>query len=327
MRTFPRVRSKFLPFTAVIVVLSCAPGHIPQTIDGGARSPCVIADTTASTPDTIRVIGAISEGPWQHASGIDCQLQPLQSFDAPAVVALVPPNGADLRDALEGRLLHMGVPQPDIVVSRDPDLLDFARRRAGYLVQPLPWNTTYILVTVGDDAAPSALTDAQREALARDAVTGDARGAMGPFGWLTDRSCLHEIAEATSAQRPIVVYPTGDAIARQIAERVVSLAAAGSRPAWLPAVLGRNSTTGARVASIRQDSITSVLTTSRAAAAIIPVARDWTTPCGTRDNLPLPRGAIPLVDARDHIIVRRGSGAAVLIDASGALRAVKRGAR
>jgi hypothetical protein len=213
------------------------------------------------------------------------------------------------------------------VVSRDPDLLDYARRRSGYLVQALPWNTTYVLVTAGADSAPSGPSDAQREALARDAVTGDARGALGPFGWLTDPACLHEIPRATAAPRSIVAYPTGDAIARQIAERTVSLAAGGSREAWLPAVLARNSTTGARIASVDPDSITRALTTGRAAAAIIPVARDWTTPCGTRANLPLPRGAIALVDARDHIIVRLGSGATVLIDASGALHAVKRGAR
>lgn len=306
-----------------MAVLSCAPRQIPQTIASSATSPCLIADTTALTPDTIRVIGALSS----NASGIDCQRQPFQPSDAPAVVAIDPPAGADLRDALDGRLLHMGTPQPDIVVSRDPDLLDFARRRAGYIVQALPWNTTYVLVTAGADSALSGPSDAQREALARDAVTGEARGAMGPFSWLTDPACLHEIPKETAASLPIVAYPTGDAIARQIAERMVSLAAAGSRPAWLPAMLARSSTTGARVASVHQDSLTSVLTSGRAAAAIIPVARDWTTTCGTRDNRPMPRGAIPLVDARDHIIVRRGSGAAVLIDASGAPHAVKRVAR
>ena len=77
---------------------------------------------------------------------------------------------------LEGRLQHMGIPQPDVVVSRDPDLLDFARRRAGYLIQPLPWNTTYVLVTAGDEPIASRPPDEQREALARDAITAETRG-------------------------------------------------------------------------------------------------------------------------------------------------------
>jgi hypothetical protein len=75
------------------------------------------------------------------------------------------------------------------------------------------------------------------------------------------------------------------------------------------------------------DSIVSALTTNRASAAVIPLGRDWTTTCGTSYNDKVPEGAIPLVDARAHIIIRRGSGAAVLVGANGTLHFVKRGAR
>lgn len=323
VRTSPQTRSQLLPLTAAIVALSCAPRHVPPPVETPAPSLCLIADTTASTPDTIRVIGAMSRSP----AGVDCQLQPFQAADTPAVVVLAPPTGADLRDVLEGRLQHMGIPQPDVVVSRDPDLLDFARRKAGYLAQSLPWSTTYVLVTAGLHTAPSLPSDAEREAIARNAITADTRGAMGSFGWLTEPACAYVLLNAPGAPLPIVAYLTGDAIARQVAERIVSLSAASSRPAWLPIVRSRTATTGPRVAPLPFDSILTALTTSRAAAAVIPIARDWTTTCGTRDNVSLPHGAIPLVDARDHIIIRRGSGAAVLIGANGTLHFVKRGTR
>lgn len=323
MRTSPWALSPFLPLTAAIVVLSCAPRHPPTTLPTAASSPCLIADTTAPTPDTIRVIGAISQAP----SGIDCRGQPFQSAGTPAVVALLPPNGADLRDMLEGRLQHMGIPQPDVVVSRDPDLLDFARRSAGYLIQSLPWSITYVLVTAGDDSTASLPPDAEREALARNAITADTRGAIAPFAWLSEPGCARSIPIQQGAPRSIIAYPVSDAIARQIAERIVSLSAARPRPVWLPTVLARSTTTGPRVAPVPSDSITNTLTTGRAAAAVIPVARDWGTTCGTHDNLTLPRGAIPLVDARDHIIIRRGSGAAIFIGANGTLHFVKRGER
>jgi hypothetical protein len=323
VRTIPPIRSQLSLLTAATFALSCATRHVSPPVEAPATSPCLIADTTASTPDTIRVIGAESRDP----VGVDCQLQPFQAADTPAVVVLVPPNGSDLRDVLEGRLQHSGIPQPDVVVSHDPDLLDFARRKAGYHVQSLPWSTTYVLVTAGLHTTPNLPPDGEREAIARNAVTAETRGAMGPFGWLTDPACAYVLLSAPGVPLPIVAYLTGDATARQIAERLVSLSTATSRPAWLPGVVSRGTSTGPRVAPMPFDSIFTALTTSRAAAAVVPIARDWTTPCGTRYNVTVPHGAIPLIDARHHIIVRRGSGAAVLVGANGTLHFVKRGAR
>jgi hypothetical protein len=151
------------------------------------------------------MIGSVSRDP----VGVDCQLQTFQAADTPAVVVLVPPNGSDLRDALEGRLQHMGGPQPDVVISRDPDLLDFARRKAVYVVQSLPWSTTYVLVTAGLHTTPNRPSDAEREAIARNAVTADTRGAMGPFGWLTEPGCAYLLFNPPGAPLPNVVYLTG----------------------------------------------------------------------------------------------------------------------
>lgn len=290
-----------------------------------APSPCLIADTTAATSDTIRAIGALGQGPEAPRSGTDCRGLPFQVASAPTVIVLTPPRSADLRDVLEGRLRDGGVPQPDVLISRDPEVLDFARRRAGYLIHSLPWNTTYVLAAVTADSTASPPTVDEREALARDAVTADARGALAPFRWLTEVSCAASTSTRASSPRAVVGFPENDAIARQLAERIVSIASGGSRPSWLPRALARNASGGARISAIPRDSLVGALTSGQAAAVIIPISRDLTAPCGTRGNMPVPQGAIPLVDARDHIIVRRGSGAALLIDAGGALVFVKRG--
>jgi hypothetical protein len=74
-----------------------------------------------------------------------------------------------------------------------------------------------------------------------------------------------------------------------------------------------------------RDSLATALASGHAAAAVMPIARDWTMPCGTRAGLAPPSGAIPLVDARDHVIIRRGSGAGVIISADGTLHVLTRG--
>lgn len=324
MRIPARTQAPLPRLTILLVLLGCAPRHLPQALGETAPSPCLVRDTTAAAPDTIRVIDGSGRSIGEPLSGTDCQGNAYQIVTAPTLVILTPPGGADLRDVLEGRVAS-GTPRPDVVITRDPDLLDFARRRAGYLVHALPWDLTYVLAAAVTDSGASLPAGDERDALARNAVTGDVRGAVEPFGWLTEPRCAAGIATRARSPRAVVGYPAHDAIARQLAERIVSLASGGSRPGWIPAALVRSTAGGARVAPIPEDSLTQALTSGSAAAVVVPIARDLTAPCGRRGDMPVPRGAIPLVDARNHIIVRRGSGAALVIDATGSVHFMKRG--
>jgi hypothetical protein len=307
------------PIAAAVLVLACTPARPAESAATAAR--CLVADTTRATPDTVYAIVDVA-----RRATIDCERRPVEASNTPIAITITPPPGADVRDILEGR--EARTLRPDVVVTRDPLVIDFARRSGGYLVEPLAWNTTYVLAVLAPDAAavPNAT---ERDAMARDAVIGDARGAVEPFPWLADGSCAQPPAPRMAAPTlppPVVAYSSGDPIARAIGERLVSLAGSRGSAAWLPSALARPGATF-RVAPVATDSIVHVLTLGGAAAAVVAVARDPSTPCGTRDNTPVMRGAIPLVDARPHVIVRRGSGAAFIVGVDGTLHFVKRGAR
>jgi len=236
----------------------------------------------------------------------------------PIVVAESPVAGVDLRDVLDRGLVASNGPRPDVVVTRDPAVVSYAAGSRDYITVVLPYDRTYVLVSADTSPLP---TPADRDALARNAVTADARGAKEPFAWLADTSCTG--APGSPAASPgIVAYAADDPIARQLAERIVALAAARPAPAWVPGNLSSRAT-GLRVAAMWGDSITAALATGRAAAAIIGITRGPLTHCGV-PAAPLAWRGVPLVDSRAHAIVRRGSGAAFVINDDGTLHFVRR---
>jgi hypothetical protein len=92
---------------------------------------------------------------------------------APVGLTLVPPPSGDLRDAIDRGI--------DLVLTADPDLVDYARRRPGATATALPWDHRYVLMlpsgSAGVGAAIPADTTALRSALADGAVRADARAA------------------------------------------------------------------------------------------------------------------------------------------------------
>jgi len=328
----PRPRSRLGEAVIVTVLTGCAtsPGPARTTSDVGADllggsppRPCVVADTSAPTSDTIFVIGV--EPPRPDRVFMDCEHREVAASSRPTVVDLAPDSGVDLRDALDRGVPVGRGPRPDVVLTRDPDVIAYAARIPDYFVVPLAWNRTYVLLAGGTDSTLPMPADAERRALAGDAVTSDARGAEAPFAWLTDPGCSAPLDAAPATPRPIVVYAAGDAIARQLAERIVSLAGSRVRPAWLPVALSTEPSPF-RVAAVDADSIPDALAGGRAAAGVVPLSRDWQTRCGTWTQ-PVAGRPIPLVDSRAHAIVRRGSGAAFTLGADGALWFVRRGAQ
>ena len=298
--------------------MSAAPSDATRGSAGTAA--CFVADTSAPTRDTIFVVGVEARG--ADAAPTDCERRASTTAASPVIVTETPPAGADPRDVMDRGLPATGGPRPDVVLTRDPDVLAYAASSAEYFIRALPWNRTYVLVTT--DSASTTPSDAERDALARDAVSADARGAAPPFAWLTDPACVVPFAPPPSTPQSVIAYAADDAIARQLAERVVALSGARARTAWLPSAFARGAP-APRVAAVVVDSIADVLATGRAAAAVVALSRDPRARCGTTDA-PLPRRGIPLVDSRAHVIVRRGSGAAFTIGADGTLRFTRRGA-
>ncbi len=201
------------------------------------------------------------------------------------------PAGDDLRDAVD----HGA----DLIVTADPDLLDYAARRPATTIVPLPWDRTYYLVLPAESAGVAGAVPADtagfRASLARDAVRVDARAAAD-----SGAHCPGEGEVGGAAGRSgAVAYPKGERTAEALAERIVALA----HPAEL------------QVQPLEPDTFARALARGEARAFIVPrVSRtagcaDW--PAGST--------AVPLVETRRHAIVRRGAPLLVA-DWDGAVR-------
>ena len=167
-------------------------------------------------------------------------VSPVSGKAGPVLVFLEPGSSAtyDSRDLLEG--------SADVVITSDPDVIEYASSRPHLETVPLPWQRTYVLLSttrileirLGD--SPPGLDTEFRENLARDAVPGVARGHETPdwwkkIGWcaaMADGAGWNEASTSftrvpnTDGSRRIV-FDKDDPIARGIAERIVGIAAAG----------------------------------------------------------------------------------------------------
>jgi len=314
LRTAPRL------IAVAIILFGCAPGpasaparSAPSTAlpSTWAVDPGVVADTTAPTADTLYTIGV-----WPQANSA-----------LPVVVPLGVIRGVDLRELLDGMVISGGGHRPDVVVTSDADVLAYARGRADYLVAALPWTITYLLVPARASSPVTLPSLAERDALARNAVTLDARGAAEPFPWLTDSACGVTAAVPMGESRPVVAYFAGDATARQLAERITSLASANAGTPWVAAAIEGHATAAkVRIAGLPADSFVAALASGGAAATVVQVVRDPRTACTTAGNARVAVGALPLIDTRAHVIVRRGSGAAFTVAADGSLYFFRRSA-
>jgi len=241
----------------------------------------------------------------------DCQNQPIVVSSRPVVVVLTPAAGRDTRDVLDHGLSATDPRRPDVVVTRDPDAIEYAERKSEYLVVALPWDRTYVLAS--KDSVGS-LSYADRSALARDAVRGEARGETRYYPVAGDSTC-NVPQTMTVVPAPVVAFAAGDDMARQLAERIIALAGSSRRPDWIPRSLGH----APRLLPLATDSVEAAVASGRAAAGVISITTDSLLGCYTYS-------LNTLVDSRPTAIVRRGSGAAFIIGSDASLTFTKRGA-
>ena len=252
--------------------------------------------------------------------------------------------GADGRD-----LLDSGV---DVLVTGDPSVLDYAKTRAHLTTIALPWEHSYVLLLpsrarglVASDTAAGPMSSAARslrEALARDALQGEARASAPPFWWGELGSCVLPVpaptaddgpAGAALSLRPRIVFSRADRRARGLAERLAALAGFGRAGS-----LGSAALAGAvpelvehdvRVSAIgvAEDELERLLRAGADLAYLVALPQRPMAPCDEMRALISAAGwvareagrarpLVPLVDTRAHLVVRRDAVGAI-IDRSG----------
>jgi hypothetical protein len=241
---------------------------------------------TASPDTLLRVLAdpalAVPDGfPFQDVQGTRMLNMPGFSGQ-PELQFRMPPLG-DLRDALDR--------WADLLVTRDPALLEYAARRHEFTVHSLPWSRTYVLVQ--PELAPpltAVSSEVERQSLARDAVPGEARGAEPPFWW-TESSCPtgNPSASPTSDR---VVYNREDDVARALAERLVALGSRGNR---------------LRAAGLEESVLAAALRAGSERAYVMSLPRHPVQPCPELRDFPTSARILPLIDSRAHAIVRQGA--------------------
>ncbi|HVA58265.1 MAG: hypothetical protein WBQ26_15125 [Gemmatimonadaceae bacterium] len=278
-----------------------------------------MADTSASPADTLHYV-ADGRPPSVTVAAVDCNGNPapaIPAADLPVIEYDELPPGTDLRDVLDRGIPGAGAARADLVFTRDPGVLAYAARRDDYRAVALPWDRTYALVVPNADstAPPDSV---EREALARDAVRSDARGAAGPFWWQGDTTC--NLPAPGAAALPVVGFAAGDSIGRELAERIVALATSPGRPAWIPPELGASRRGPLRTAPMAADSLGEAIASGRVAAAVLAYPRIRPPGCDAARRTPAGAATIPLIDSRAHVLIRRGSGAAFYIVTDGSIR-------
>jgi hypothetical protein len=246
-------------------------------------------------------------------------------------------TATDARD-----LLDSGV---ELMVSRDPDILDYVGRRPELSARPLPWNRTYVLLAptrvreLRSDATAelpratvTVLPPEFQSALARDAVRGDARGHDGPAWWEVGDRCqrererLHALPPAipTAAYRLSgpwrVVHRQDDEAARGLAERIVALTTAnesGPLAAAVPRLAELDEPPV--VAGLEPDRFEEALRAGSEFLFVVALPHRALDPCRHLTLLSQrapwlavgwldpARTIVPLVDTRSHLIAREGA--------------------
>jgi hypothetical protein len=220
---------------------------------------------------------------------------------------VVSPN----RDARD--LLDQGV---DLIVTRDPNTLAYATVLAQFDSLPLPWLRSYVFVS--REGAATTLAPEARQALAGDAVPGEARGSA--YDWrATVDQCTAKPPDAGARPQTLVAvtqariaYDQADPVARALAERFAALSSV--RPAdgnrILDVLIPESRPRKLQTDPLRAPELSSALT--RGADAGFVIALDHSMGCADiatlQERAPwlTAQAIVPLVDTRRRAVVRRG---------------------
>lgn len=250
--------------------LGCGPKPVLVShTDAFTDSPCSILPATAAAPDTIRV--ALFDGvDWSHAPvarndaerlvfshlfdetmALECREAGVPAYHVARaterVIVLVPSDskrvsikfidcrGRDPRDLIDDASV-------DVMFVTDVSIAQYASRRDDFAVRTLPVaNKSYVLLSMSRANAlafgqetpllPSSLANE----LASQAVRDAHAVVVGPEAWWNQLqecdSSLVKMPGGVDGSHDHIVYDVGDPVARDLAERIVSLASSGTSAA------------------------------------------------------------------------------------------------
>jgi len=225
-------------------------------------------------------------------------------------------------------ILERGV---DLMVTDDPAGIDYAKNGTRYTTRALDWDRTYVLISTTRVTAArqghglEQISPELAASLARDAVRVDARAARAPEWWNAFRECRAGAMKgggmAFERPRRRILFPASDPVARDLAERIVALAAsdpARSRYAEeLASVVPGIATDGGRlVAQAASDTeLRTSLSRGLEFGYVVAMTRWPSDPCvearmwwglapWMRGGIYLDELVVPLIDVRSHVIAR-----------------------
>jgi hypothetical protein len=269
--------------------------------EGRAGSVAALIDTAVVLDDrrlTVSVPGIRDSAPRLFAE----PALAVPSREGEPLVAFQYAADGDPRDALD-----RGV---DLVVARDPAVVQYVTGRPQFATFPLPWSRTYVLLhSPGAELIGGVVgLDSVRRSLARDVVQVEARPAEAPFWWSGPTSCRPDLAmKAVRVPRsPRIAYLRDDQVAKGLAARIVALAGdPGLRAAGLgEAEFARGSQEG------------------RDRGYIVALPREVAAPCHHSAALPAGGWIEPLIDTRATAIIRRGAPP-LTVDRVGTVRVLR----
>jgi hypothetical protein len=305
-----------------IPLLLSAPAFAVTRINWGSRWP--------HGTGPYRIVEEGGESPGEQARAIT--VHPIGGGDGP-VIRFIEASGDDPRDLLEDMI--------DVLVTADPMVIEYAAGRADLDTIRLPWDRTYVLIStsramqVSWGGNPIRIPPDILDRLARDAVRGDARGYRSPAWWEDLGNCRQQPSSvyrdssipqgAFASTDPYrILYRTDDPVARDLAERIVALAAANpvssaEAAAFNLAVPGLgDDSPGVTAEGVSRSELEWSLWSGEDFAYILPFRRWTPDPCHEirmwRKNAKwlgilgssAHEAFIPLVDTRPHVIVRMG---------------------
>lgn len=215
---------------------------------------------------------------------------------------------ADPRDALDRGVGLLRV--------RDPLTVEYAHSLPGYTLHGLDPDRIYVMVAPSrrEESGERMPAGVLREV---DSERGSEPVPATSAWWIPNATCPSVSAsEVPAAARPEIAYPTGDPKARELAERLVALARAGTLDSVIPGLerlegrLDAHPYAGNRFAD--------ALESGAAAAFVFPLTRFPFEACtaahGLQRRVPwssladLDQVIVPLVETRAYAITREGIG-------------------
>lgn len=237
----------------------------------------------------------------------------------PGVVNRIDAN-ADVRDMLEDDSGMAGV------ITKDPDVIEYASSKSDWVTQPLPWDRTYVLVTkshvLSDIDRVPTFPQGISSSFVHDVVKSEAQVFQAPAWWEQTAACSISFDTRESVVlnpfdiKQNILYPAGDVTAKALSERLaalasgaISVAGSDSLSAIVPG-MGSTSYDWSAVSIPSESGFNGVY--------IVSLPKQVFDPCLAMENLKStmpwlfdqvsgrPYTFIPLVDTRPALIVRKG---------------------